>query len=265
MLQDSKQFEIILLNLLKASSDISYSFDDQVKRQKLAKKGGLGHIPELAGYDTKHEGQKIIISEKDFDNEYEAESIQIILDKFQAEKILYYKGPINFAYETKYKKPIFEVTLPKDFSDICDKKITQLQSEIGNGQPYSKRGIFTPIKQIKIKKITLRPEDLILEINDGDKIITFRNRKGKEENKETKFFKIIYHLWDFREEIGKNGKMTKKGEWITLENLTKGAKSTKGATTKNVSRLRDMFKKEGVAIEIKSSNNGRYKLIIKFG
>lgn len=122
-----------------------------------------------------------------------------------------------------------------------------------------------PVEQIKIRKITLRQEDLMLDINGGTKIIPFKARKSKGEDEETKLFKIVYHLWDFREEISKSGKLAKQGEWVTLKNLTKGAESTDGSTTRNVSRLRDKFKADGVAIEIKSSKNGKYKLVVRFG
>ncbi len=117
---------------------------------------------------------------------------------------------------------------------------------------------------IIIKKIVFKEKDAMIEINGGKKIISFKDRKGKNGNEETKFYKIIYHLWEFRDEIGKNGDILKKGEWVTIDNLAIGANSTNGATTKNISRLRDTFKSEIVPIEITSSNNGRYKLVIYF-
>ncbi|MFA5095687.1 MAG: hypothetical protein WC447_03460, partial [Candidatus Paceibacterota bacterium] len=120
-----------------------------------------------------------------------------------------------------------------------------------------------PIQQIKIRNITLNQENLMIEINNGEKIISFKSRKSKGENEETKFFKIVYHLWEFREEIDKNNKIIVEGDWITISNLAKGAESTEGATLKNISRLKDKFSKEGVPIEIRASNNGRYKLIIQ--
>lgn len=149
---------------------------------------------------------------------------------------------------------IHNFIVSRSFLNRPPEKIIKIESEVSK-----------PAEQIKIKKITLRQDDLMLEINGGKKIISFKARKSKGESEETKFFKIIYHLWDYRQEIGKNGKVTKQGEWVTLKNLATGAESTEGATTRNVSRLRDIFKTEGVPIQIEPSNNSRYKLIIQFG
>lgn len=138
-----------------------------------------------------------------------------------------------------------------------------------NSYPSGAEGVegisSVSVEQTKIKTIKLLSEDLLLEINGGKKIISFKARKNKGENEETKFFKMIHHFWDFRDEISKSGKKIRQGQWVTLENLAKGAGSTQGATSKNIGRLREKFKTEGVTIDLLPSNSGRYKLVIYFG
>jgi len=115
---------------------------------------------------------------------------------------------------------------------------------------------------ITIKNIRLDDENYFLEINDGEKIIPFKSRKkGKGLGKETKQFKILYHLWDFRWEL-KDDNVLKKGEFVSLDNLARGSGSeSKGAAHKHIQRLNTRFENEGVAIKI-SGENEKYRLII---
>lgn len=118
---------------------------------------------------------------------------------------------------------------------------------------------------IPIKNVRLDKNNYLLEINHGEKIISFKSRKKKEGlEKETKQFKILYHLWDYRHELT-DGKITQKGDFVSLDNLMKGsgAENT-DATYKHVLRLNSIFKKANIAIKIKGEN-GKYRLLIMKG
>ena len=118
------------------------------------------------------------------------------------------------------------------------------------------------VVQLSIKNTRLDGQNYFLEINNGEKIISFKSKKdGEGFGKETKLFKILFHLWDFRWEL-KDGSVLKKGNFISLDNLTVGSGGgSSTATYKQIQRLNDRFKNEGVAIEIKGEN-GKYRLII---
>ena len=136
--------------------------------------------------------------------------------------------------------------------------------------------IFT---KILIKDARLDEQNYLLEINNGEKVISFKSKKKikeldfeedlTQEEKEqlgretlkTKQWKILYHLWDFRWEL-KDGRVLKKGDYTSLDNLVRGSgsKNTEAAY-KHIQRLNNRFKDEGVAIEIKGENE-KYRLII---
>lgn len=116
--------------------------------------------------------------------------------------------------------------------------------------------------RILIKDARLDEQNYFLEINNGEKLISFKSKKkGSGLEKETKRFKTLYHLWDFRWEL-KGSRVLKKGNLISLDNLMKGGgiKST-GAAYSHIKGLNNRFKNEGVAIEIEGENE-KYRLII---
>ena len=136
--------------------------------------------------------------------------------------------------------------------------------------------IFT---KILIKDARLDEQNYLLEINNGEKVISFKSKKKikeldfeedlTQEEKEqlgretlkTKQWKILYHLWDFRWEL-KDGRVLKKGDYTSLDNLVRGSGSeSTEAAYKHIQRLNNRFKDEGVAIEIKGENE-KYRLII---
>jgi len=143
-------------------------------------------------------------------------------------------------------------------------EITKLP-ELEIKETETKKVILKKEPVVLIKNARLDGQNYLLEINGGDKIISFKSKKkGNGFEKETKQFKILYHLWDFHWEI-KNGKIINKGDFASLNNLTtsSGSESTE-ATYKHIQRLNDRFKKEGVAIEI-TGENEKYRLIINKG
>jgi len=115
---------------------------------------------------------------------------------------------------------------------------------------------------IQIKDARLDKQNYFLEVNRGEKIIYFKSKKrGEGLERETKQFKVLYHLWDFRWKL-KDGRVLKKGELTSLDNLMRGSGSeSTEAAYKHIQRLNNRFKGEGVAIEI-AGENKKYRLII---
>jgi len=116
---------------------------------------------------------------------------------------------------------------------------------------------LVPIKDARLDEL-----NHYLELNGGDTIISFKSKKsGNGLEKETKQFKILYQLWDFRWEL-KNGAVLKKGDYSSLTNLATASKSeSTDAAYKHIQRLNERFKKAGVAIEIDGENE-KYRLVI---
>lgn len=114
-----------------------------------------------------------------------------------------------------------------------------------------------------IKDIQLDDKNYLLKINKGDKIISFKSKKGEDDlEKETKQFKILYQLWDFRRET-KGSRITEQGDYVSLGNLTKGSGSKNTESTyKHIQRLNKRFRENGLAIQIKGKD-GKYRLIIR--
>ncbi|MBI2473385.1 hypothetical protein HYV70_02425 [Candidatus Uhrbacteria bacterium] len=137
------------------------------------------------------------------------------------------------------------------------RKIKEIYEEVEKNFKIKKSFI------VRIKNISLSKEDCLLKINDGEKIIFFKSKKGKEDfEKETKQFKILYHLWEFRQEK-KGSSILKKSEIVTLKNLQICSQSkSASAVSKTIERLNKRFKKEGVTIEIECENE-KCRLIIE--
>jgi len=116
----------------------------------------------------------------------------------------------------------------------------------------------------KIKHIALAPKSYSLIINHQD-YVPFRSKRHKQDlEAETKQFKILYHLWEFRKEI-KNGKVNQKidSDFASLSNIVRGAECTEEAARQHIKRLRQRFKKEKLPIDIEPSGTGLYQLVIE--
>ena len=112
---------------------------------------------------------------------------------------------------------------------------------------------------IPIKIIRLEKSDCCLIINN-DKIVSFKSRRGEEEEK-TKMFKILSFLWNERKEI-KNGEMVKEGDLFRADDLKRNSGcDSVDAVLKQISRLNAKFVQEGLDIKIESYNN--FQLVIK--
>jgi len=117
----------------------------------------------------------------------------------------------------------------------------------------------------KVKSLQLNESQYLLEINDGERFIPFKSKKGKEGiEKETKLFRILYHLWDFRTEFKNNKKITGENYWVTIENLKieSGCESI-DATYKQIKRLENKLKKNNLPIQI-DATNGKYRLVVTY-
>lgn len=169
-------------------------------------------------------------------------------------KVIQISDNTSFALKAKISTtPKFKEKIKKDI-DEATKFLKPKQPEKG------RKLLITKATLIPIKNATLDEKNYLLEINNGEKIISFKSKKkGKGLEKETKLFKILYHLWDYRW-IHKNNKVIKKGDYISLDNLAKNCESTEAAY-KHIQRLNDRFKDEGVAIEIRGENE-KYRLIV---
>jgi hypothetical protein len=92
----------------------------------------------------------------------------------------------------------------------------------------------------------------------------FKSRKKEEDSgdEDTKQFKILFYLWDFRWEM-RDGKVKQKGDFASLKNLTKnsGCKTEK-ATYQHIKRLNAVFKKNGLAIKI-TGENGNFRIVME--
>lgn len=116
----------------------------------------------------------------------------------------------------------------------------------------------------KIQHIALDPKSYSLIINHQD-YVPFRSKRHKHDlEAETKQFKILYHLWEFRKEV-KNGKVNQKidSDFASLSNIARGAECTEEAARQHIKRLRQRFKKEKLPIDIEPSGTGLYQLVIE--
>ncbi|MFH1509517.1 MAG: hypothetical protein ABIE68_05100 [bacterium] len=117
---------------------------------------------------------------------------------------------------------------------------------------------------ITIKRASLSKSNHLIEINNGEKCISFRSKSQvNNPDKETKSFKVLCLLWDFRWKVNnKTGKIIKKGGYETLDNLkTYSHCISKEAASKQIQRLKDRFIKENVSIKIEGVN-GKYRIVI---
>lgn len=116
-----------------------------------------------------------------------------------------------------------------------------------------------------VRHIRLSESQYLLEINNGERIIPFKSKKQKdEEDKKTKMFKILCHLWNYRTEFKNNKNIVKESDWVTIENLKRnsGCESV-DATYKQIKRLEMKLKKNDLPIKIEAINE-KYRLVITY-
>jgi hypothetical protein len=148
------------------------------------------------------------------------------------------------------------------FAYDCEVSIQRIKSFIKNGININEKNIEPSLE--KIKSLRLDEKNRLIEINKGERIISFKSRKKEEDSgdEDTKQFKILFYLWDFRWEM-RDGKVKQKGDFASLKNLTKnsGCKTEK-ATYQHIKRLNAVFKKNGLAIKI-TGENGNFRIVME--
>jgi len=194
-----------------------------------------------------------------------------------------FKSPIkNFVVFTNTETPLFQNAIP--IAEIVEVKNKSLAWNTKLFQEYLLNTLRQPkakiiSTKIPIKDVRIDEGNYLLEINKGEKIVSFKSKKKikkvdfeegltreekeqlRREALETKQWKILYHLWDFRWEI-KDGKNLLKGDFASLENLKIGSKCpTTEAVYQHIKRINNRFKDEEVPIKIEGKN-GKYRLII---
>lgn len=109
---------------------------------------------------------------------------------------------------------------------------------------------------VKIETIKLDIHDCLLRVNDGDVIVNFKSKsRGEGLEKETKQFRILVQLWDFRWEF-KKGKVSRKGDIASLQNLRQCCNCpTTDSAYRHTQRLNAIFENHGLAICIVCKNS----------
>jgi len=147
----------------------------------------------------------------------------------------------------------FDAKLP---IDVNKEKLIQYKNNLS-------KGIIIRKKE-KIKHIAIDEKSYSLIIN-GQDYVSFRSKRNKKDlEAETKQFRVLFHLWEFRKEI-KNGRINQKlpSDFVSLSNVATGASCTEEAARQHIKRLKTRFKKEGLPIDIKASGTGLYQLVVE--
>ena len=198
-------------------------------------------------------------------HEGDASSAQTLLNRFN--EYLYYDRAY-IAFNEEENKYMLYFKLTKEERNEVVKKMDENEDKLAKKHQRERVALEqktrkVDVKQVNIKQAQLNEKTYILEINNGEKIISFKSKKGCEGlEKETKLFKILFHLWEFRYETKKD-KIIQYGDWISLDNLAKPIDSTTAAVYQNIKRIRKKIERENLPIYIKSSKTGMYKLILE--
>jgi len=113
---------------------------------------------------------------------------------------------------------------------------------------------------VAIKNIRLDIDRYLLIVNDGERIIAFKSKRHKKGlDKETKLFKVLALLFDFRLEK-KNGKIIHSKnlnpDYTSLKNIAGNSGSpTPEAAYRNVKRLNGYFEENGLSMWIEKHSN----------
>ncbi|MBI2063301.1 MAG: hypothetical protein HYT61_03655 [Candidatus Yanofskybacteria bacterium] len=120
---------------------------------------------------------------------------------------------------------------------------------------------------IAIKNVRLDTDRYLLVVNDGERVVAFKSKRHKKGlDKETKLFKVLVLLFDFR--------LEKKGEKIlhsknlnpdytSLKNIAGNSGSpTQEAAYRNIKRLNGYFEENGLSIWIEKHGND-CRLVVK--
>lgn len=202
----------------------------------------------------------------------------------KARNIAGFTSAYDFDFKKQQEDMIRMNLLVRAIRPRFDEIYKECEKEYGKKSDFIPAQPNVPPKQIKIKSVRLDEKNYFLEINNGEKIISFKSRKktntgddheelNEKEREElegeiskTKMFKVLCALLDFKwEKI--NGKIRKTNketsDTVTLKNLTVSSRcKTEAATRKQIKRLNIKFEKEEIPIYIESKNEKAIRIII---
>ena len=236
----------------------------------------------MENYDGRTEIIKAILVNLDIANELAASTKKILIGFLSHIEV---KDQIKILDDLKNRNIIGGFKKRTDFFAILEPSKSLLLDELERQKKKTEisKPLLVQVKSkptpLPIKDIRIDRDNYFLEINGGERFVSFKSRKKfkklepeeystqeekdhlKREAKRTKQWKILYHLWAFLWEM-KNGKVLRKGDIVTLGNLKRatGCKTT-GAVQQHIKRLNDRFKNEGLSIEI-TGENEKHRLII---
>ncbi len=219
----------------------------------------------MENYDGRTEIIKAILGQLEIANEIAASTKKILIDflphievKDQIKILDDFKNR-NIISGFKKRTDFFAILQPSRSMLLDELEIQKKRTEIS--KPLLVQSKAKPMS-LPIKDIRVDASNYMMEINNGEKILSFKSKRGAHDlDKETKAFKILYHLWDFHWEM-KNNEVLRKGDFASLANLKRGTGCrTNGAVYQHIKRLNGRFRDEGLSIEI-SGENEKYRLVI---
>ena len=236
----------------------------------------------MENYDGRTEIIKAILVNLDIANELAASTKKILIGFLSHIEV---KDQIKILDDLKNRNIIGGFKKRTDFFAILEPSKSLLLDELERQK--KKTEISKPLlvrskaklAPLPIKDIRMDEDNYLLEVNGGERFLSFRSRKKiktaepeeyltpqekehlKREVKKTRQWKVLFYLWDCRWEV-KNNKILRKGDFFSLANLRRvtGCKTT-GAVQQHIKRLNGRFKYEGLAIEIIGENE-KYRLVI---
>lgn len=112
-----------------------------------------------------------------------------------------------------------------------------------------------PLAPIAIKNVRLDTRAFLLSINHGERDVSFKSKRHKKDlEKETKMFKVLACLFEFRYEMKNGKKVHAKNldpDYVSLKNIAQASGSpTLGAAYRHVKRLNGCFEENGLSIYI---------------
>ena len=236
----------------------------------------------MENYDGRTEIVKAILGRLEIANEIATSTKKILIDFLP---YIETQDQVNILGDLKKKNAIGGFKKQTDFFAILKPSRSMLLNELEGqkkkaeiSKPLLVRS-KTKLAPLPIKDIRMDEDNYLLEVNGGERFLSFRSRKKiktaepeeyltpqekehlKREVKKTRQWKVLFYLWDCRWEV-KNNKILRKGDFFSLANLRRvtGCKTT-GAVQQHIKRLNGRFKYEGLAIEI-TGENEKHRLII---
>lgn len=127
---------------------------------------------------------------------------------------------------------------------------------------HNQPNVHVPVKNISLDE---HRHLLIIQRGKATNAIPFKARKNKKGDTDsgTKVFNILILLWENRKLI-RNGRVSLKGDFVSMENLQKvGRRTSIAAVKQHIKRLNARFKEHGLPKVMKIiTTNGNYQLVV---